>query len=438
MIGFEAEEMTGHHVTDYIPNEDIELLPWRINELMQGKSLLYDRRLLKKDGSILEVEVNTKMASSHTIIGFLRDITERKRVEGALKKSNERFELIVQATNEAVWDHDFLLNETWGNNELYNLYGLKPGKQQINFEMYMERIHPEERKGIDERMKLALEKRLSTITEEFRFRTANGEYRNFYDRAYIKYDTVGRPLRISGAMQDITERNKNNELLQKSYEDIRQLASSLQSIREDERTNIAREIHDELGQQLTGLKMDVHWLARKINSADKEINDKMKESIELINTTITSVRKISANLRPSILDDLGLLPALEWQGEEFQKRSGTKVVFINNAGDINVQPEATTGIFRIYQELLTNIARHANADLVKSVLFKDKSRLYFSITDNGVGFNLETISNNKTLGLLGIRERTLLLGGTYEFKSKPGEGSVTIISVPLNHIKSTI
>ncbi len=309
MIGFADEEIIGHHVTAYIPNEDIELLPLRINELMQGKSLLYERRLVKKDGSVLEVEVNTKMASSHTIIGFLRDITERKRVE---------------------------------------------------------------------------------------------------------------------------------EALQKSYEDIRQLASSLQSIREDERTNIAREIHDELGQQLTGLKMDLHWLARKINSTDKEINDKMKESIELINTTIVSVRKISTNLRPSILDDLGLLAALEWQSEEFEKRSGTKVEFINNAGDITVQPEATTGIFRIYQELLTNIARHANASLVTTVLYKDDNRLYFSITDNGVGFNIETISNKKTLGLLGIKERTLLLGGTYEFKSKPDEGLVTTISIPLNLVKKSI
>ncbi len=309
MIGLTDEEMIGHHLTEYLPDEDIEATPLRINELMRGKTLLYERRILKKDGTLLDVEVNSKMASSHTLVGFIRDISDRKIAE---------------------------------------------------------------------------------------------------------------------------------ELLHKSYEDVRELASSLQSIREDERTNIAREIHDELGQQLTGLKMDLHWLARKINNGDKEINDKMQECIELINTTITSVRKISTDLRPSILDDLGLLPALEWQGEEFQKRSGTRVEFINKAGDITVQPEATTGIFRIYQELLTNIARHANATLVTAVLDTDGSKLFFSITDNGVGFNPETINNKKTLGLLGIKERTLLLGGTYEFKSKPGEGSVTTISVPLRQVKSTI
>jgi signal transduction histidine kinase len=159
----------------------------------------------------------------------------------------------------------------------------------------------------------------------------------------------------------------------------------------------------------------------------------MKESIELINATITSVRKIATDLRPSILDDLGLTAALEWQGEEFKKRSGTDVKFINKVGEILLNPQAVTSIFRIYQELLTNIARHANASFVTTTLEKKDDNLYFSITDNGSGFNLETINNKRTLGLLGIKERTLLLGGTYEFKSTPGKGSETVISIPINH-----
>jgi signal transduction histidine kinase len=240
-----------------------------------------------------------------------------------------------------------------------------------------------------------------------------------------------------GLSHDITEKYESKELLQRSYEEIRQLASNLQSIREDERTNIAREIHDELGQQLTGLKMDIHWLSRKMKTADEEIRNKMQESMELINATITSVRKIATDLRPSILDDLGLMAALEWQGEEFEKRSGTKVSFVNKAGDLLVKPEVATAIFRIYQELLTNIARHANAELVTASLYIHENTLYFSIKDNGSGFNMNTIGNKKTLGLLGIKERTLLIGGAYEIKTKPGEGSETIISIPLDLVKIT-
>jgi signal transduction histidine kinase len=182
--------------------------------------------------------------------------------------------------------------------------------------------------------------------------------------------------------------------------------------------------------------MDMHWLTRKINSTDEEVNKKMKESIQLINATITSVRKIATDLRPSILDDLGLLAALEWQSDEFEKRSGTRVKFMNDAGDIIVQPGVATALFRIYQELLTNIARHANANLVTASLHTDNDRLYFSIADNGTGFNIDTINKKKTLGLLGIKERTLLMGGTYEIKTKPGEGAEITISIPLELAKT--
>ena len=234
-----------------------------------------------------------------------------------------------------------------------------------------------------------------------------------------------------GLSHDVTDKHLAEEKLQKSYQDIRLLASNLQNIREEERTNIAREIHDELGQQLTGLKMDIFWLSRRINTTDDEIATKLKESIELINATVASVRKIATDLRPSILDDLGLIAALEWQGEEFEKRSGTHVEFLNEAGDFVLKPDSVTAIFRIYQELLTNVARHANASFIKVLLKKTHNSLYFSLTDNGTGFDPEAISKKKTLGLLGIKERTLLLEGTYEFKSKPGEGSETIISIPL-------
>jgi PAS domain S-box-containing protein len=675
MIGFADEEIIGYHLTDFLPEEDIDENPLRLHELMQGKSLVYERRLLRKDGSFLDVEVNSKMASSHTLIGFIRDITERKKYENALlyhsrllesvsdaitsldmnrtivswnkaceelygfkqeevigkripelvsfeyrdttndevfkqvfltgqwkgefsfvhpktkckvyllsginilkdkngtisgfiitssditekekaeaafKKSNDRFELIASATNDAIWDHDFEKNETWGNSKLYEMYGIEPGKQKINFEMFLDRIHPDDAPRIKERLNTVLMNGETLLSEILRFKTAKGVYKTYYDRAYIKYDDFQKPVRILGAMQDITEREearnliseseekyrtlveqasegifiankeghfvvvnkagvnmaqyteqelkkmtiydlvlpedlekkpfnfpdllagkvatsqrrlqrkdgtlinieitakfisgerflafvrdiserkKADELLQKSYEDIRRLAANLQTIREDERTTIAREIHDELGQQLTGLKMDMYWLSKKISTSDAEITRKLNESIELINATVASVRKIATDLRPSILDDLGLIAALEWQGEEFEKRSGTRVEFNNEAGDVLLKPDIVTAIFRICQELLTNVARHANASLVKVYLQKQGNRLFFSLKDDGAGFDQEMISQKKTLGLLGIKERALLLGGTYEFKSKPGEGSETIISIPVN------
>ncbi len=400
-----------------------------LNKMFQMSALDRQGREFPIELSIIPLEQN----GQQSFCAFIRDITVRKNAEEELLQSEQKYKLlfynnplpmwmatipnldIIDVNEAAIKQYGYTRTEFLKLNER----DMRPAEDVADFDNYVKKMKP----GISTRRVWRHKKKDETI---------------------IHVDVYGHEIFYEGQqawlalLQDITEKYLAEELLQKSYKDIRQLASSLQSIREDERTNIAREIHDELGQQLTGLKMDIHWLARKINGTDKEINDKMKESIELINRTIVSVRKISTNLRPSILDDLGLLAALEWQGEEFQKRSGTKVEFINNAGELTVQPEATTGIFRIYQELLTNIARHANASLVTAVFYKDDNRLYFSITDNGVGFNLETINNKKTLGLLGIKERTLLLGGTYEIKSKPGEGSETTISVPLNLVESTI
>jgi len=364
------------------------------------------------------------------MVGTIQDISERKMAEKEIFQSEQRYRLLFYNNPLPMWMTTFPgLDIIDVNEAAIKQYGysreeflklntrqLRPAEDVENFLKEVDNMQPD-----------------TINVRNWRHKKKDG--------TIIHVETYSHQIIYEGERvwlglsHDVTEKYEAKELLQKSYEDIRQLVSKLQSIRENERTGIAREIHDELGQQLTGLKMDLHWLSRKIKDPEKEISDKMQESIELINATITSVRKISTDLRPSILDDLGLLPALEWQGDEFEKRSGTAVEFINEAGDITVQPEAATAIFRIYQELLTNIARHANASLVMAVLFKDENSLYFSITDNGVGFDIESKSNKKTLGLLGIKERTLLLGGTYEFKSKPGEGSVTTISIPLHFVK---
>ncbi|MEP7254507.1 MAG: PAS domain S-box protein [Ferruginibacter sp.] len=365
-----------------------------------------------------------------TMVGTIHDITERKEAEAVIYQSEQKYRLLFYNNPLPMWmstipDLDIIeVNEAAIKHYGYtrdefiklNAKDLRPAEDVEHFVAEVKKM----KQGINN-------------TRAWRHKKKDG---TIIHVEIFSHDIMYEGRRVwLGLSNDVTGKYNARELLQKSYEEIRQLASNLQSIREDERTNIAREIHDELGQQLTGLKMDLHWLSRKIKDKDKEIHNKMKESIELINATITSVRKIATDLRPSILDDLGLIAALEWQGEEFEKRSGTKVEFINQVGDLPVRAEVATGIFRIYQELLTNIARHANARLVSASLYTDEKTLWFSIKDNGVGFNADTIGNKKTLGLLGIKERTLLMGGTYEIKTQTGEGSETIISIPLELIK---
>ena len=205
----------------------------------------------------------------------------------------------------------------------------------------------------------------------------------------------------------------------------------MQEIREQERTNMAREIHDELGQQLTGLKMYISWLNKKCNPQETEIKEKFSSTMMLIEETIKSVRKISMDLRPSILDDLGLLAAIEWQSNEFEKRSGISTEFINLTHNKEVPSRLKTGLFRIFQESLTNIARHADAKKIVSSLKFDNDKLTLTITDDGKGFVYKNIDSKKTLGLLGMEERTKEMGGKYEIKSNPGIGTTVSVTVPV-------
>jgi signal transduction histidine kinase len=205
----------------------------------------------------------------------------------------------------------------------------------------------------------------------------------------------------------------------------------LQNVREEERIQIARDIHDELGQQLTGLKMDVGWLNKKMVTEDEIVKLKMNSMIHLIDETVKTVRRISSNLRPSILDDLGLIAALEWQSEEIEKRSEIKVDFSTDMVEPDITVAMATGIFRIYQEVLTNAVRHSNAQTIISSLELKDNCLILKIKDDGRGMDTTIAGTKKTLGLIGIKERTFVLGGKYDLKSEPGRGTEVQISIPL-------
>ncbi len=196
---------------------------------------------------------------------------------------------------------------------------------------------------------------------------------------------------------------------------------------------MAREIHDQLGQMLTGLKMDVSWLLKEVNPADEIVSYKFRTSLSLLDDIVKTVRRIATELHPGILDDLGLVAALEWQSQEFEKRSSIKVYFTPHVGDISVKPSAAIGIFRIYQESLTNIARHADAKQVKSSLQLTGDYLMLSVSDDGKGFD-KTTKKNKTLGLLGMQERALMMEGKFEISSKPGQGTTIDLFVPVHAV----
>ena len=235
---------------------------------------------------------------------------------------------------------------------------------------------------------------------------------------------------------EVAERRQVEEQLRESEENLRALATHLQSVREEEQTRIAREIHDELGQALTGLKMDLTWLLNRLPEAQKPLVNKAKSMFHLIDNTIHSVRRIATGLRPEVLDEVGLTAAIAWQAREFQRRTGVRCSVAVPPNGVEVDRDRSTALFRIFQEVLTNVARHANATRVDVNLQADPGTLVLEVQDNGKGIVEEEMRSSKSLGLLGMRERALLLNGKVSITGARGKGTRVSVSIPLGAASS--
>jgi signal transduction histidine kinase len=238
---------------------------------------------------------------------------------------------------------------------------------------------------------------------------------------------VQRAMREAG---ERAERRRAQERLKKSHEQLRALSVYLQHVREDERIRISRQVHDELGQALTGLKMDLYWLASRLPKQLRAVRDKTKTMSAHIDSTIQTVRRISTELRPGILDDLGLVPALEWQAAEFQKRNGIKCEVVSEVAEPILEEELNTAFFRIFQESLTNVVRHANARRVDVRLWGQDGNLLMEIHDDGRGISESDWTNTRSIGVLGMRERASLLGGELTITGAPDQGTTVRVRIP--------
>jgi signal transduction histidine kinase len=234
---------------------------------------------------------------------------------------------------------------------------------------------------------------------------------------------------------ELAERSLTEQRLRSSEENLRALAAHLQSVREEERTHIARDIHDELGQALTGLKLDLNAFARAAPDEDDEsLQERSRMLSHTIDRIIQSVRRIASGLRPEVLDEIGLSAAIEWQAREFQRRTGIRcnVEIVQPFADPDT--ERATALFRIYQELLTNVARHANATRVNVVL-TDMPQLALTIEDNGRGIRDDEFQSPRALGFLGMKERVQPFGGSIEVKGSEGKGTKVSVAIPLHALQ---
>jgi PAS domain S-box-containing protein len=423
---------------DMIVPEDRE----RIAAVMRRGAQEFDVefRIARPDGSLRWIRdrgfpIRDQAGVVLRIAGIAHDITERKLAEAALRESEERFQQIAESIHEVFWLANADLSRMlYVSPSFQNLIGgpFELRQQNANIENVLSLVHPDDLAGV----KQALQAPSREFDIEFRIQRVDGSVRWIRDRGFPLRDESGAICRIGGVAEDITERKAAEDLLKASSEQLRALSASLQSAREKEATRIARQIHDDMGGILTGLRWELEALEKMLDQpADpahlKAMRDKLATMLGLTDTTINVVRRIASELRPSILDDLGLVEAIEWQTQQFQARTGIECHCECSLQSIALGEQQSTAVFRIVQEALTNILRHAQATRVNVAMNEEDGILVLKVRDDGRGITPAEVSNEKSLGLLGMRERAHLIGGDVYIVGLRGGGTTLRVRVPL-------
>lgn len=390
-----------------------------------------DVRLRAKDGGTYDAAMSLNslvFGGEPCVIAHIQDVTERKRVERALVESERRFRRLADNAPAIIYRHrlgenpgfDYISPAVeamtgYGQQEFYEDPGLG---QRI--------VHPEDRARLQDFVRGVL----PPSPHVARWICRDGTIIWTEDRSVPVYDDRGALVAVEGIALDITRAKTADAKLRESREQLRQLAARLQAVREEERATIAREIHDELGQALTGIKIDLSWLAGDAPRSWSRVRERSSGLFALVDSAIDTVRELATRLRPAVLDDLGLAAAVEWQAQDIAKRTGLTMAVTTPPDDVPLDRDQATALFRILQEALTNVVRHADATHGVVELRCDDTAVILEVTDNGRGIGEESAGAAESLGLLGMRERAAAFGGTVTVAPGPEGGTRVTATVP--------
>ncbi|MGZ3867326.1 MAG: PAS domain-containing sensor histidine kinase, partial [Bacteroidia bacterium] len=350
-----------------------------------------------------------------------RDITAHKKAKEDLKKSETKLKQAQAIAHVGSWELSFSDNRSVWSEEACRIYGLAPEDNIHPFESWFSFIHPDDQTFVKDEIKKA-QAGLKDSSFNHRIILKDGKEKHIHSVSKFKFDENGKPSGLYGIALDVTERKETEEKIIQSEKQVRNFVKHLNDVLEDERTRIAREIHDELGQRLAGLKFGLSSL-KKQSDLKKIASDKVSEMITDVDDSIQSLRKIATELRPGILDTLGLIASIEWLASEFEKKTGIKCLLHVEVKEQVFANKISICFFRICQEGLNNVGKHSNASEVTISIKQNGTALEILISDNGKGIENERLENPFSLGIVGMRERAEMINGTFEIKSKKGSGT---------------
>ena len=444
-LGCRESELDEADILTFIHQDDRHLISEALaqDHIVETPGMPIELRLLTKGRDLRWVMVTFTTIlylKRQALLLTLVNITENKRAEESLKESQRILATLMgnlpgmayRCRNDRRWTMEFVSEGS------YALTGYAPAELIESSKVaYGDLIHPDDREFVWGSVQGSLKAR-ERFQIMYRIVTPKGRVKWVWEKGMGIFSPEGELIALEGFISDITDRKLTEEKLRRSRKQLRIHAEHLHSVLEGERSQIAREIHDELGQILTALKMDLFWVDRKVPEKNAEIHEKVHSMISHIDSTIKTVEHILLELRPGLLEDLGLTSAIEWQAEEFQRRTGIvcDAILDPDPERLIKDSKLSTAVFRICQEALTNIARHAYATKVEITLKLTRSFVELMVSDNGQGIMRSDIRKADSFGILGIRERTSLLGGKVTIAGRKGKGTTLRVRIPLSQSQS--
>jgi len=430
ITGYNKEEILGMNMDELLHPDFRQLIESRAQARERGEDVpsRYEVKIVTKNGDERWLDaagnwMEFEGKRARLITAF--DITERKRAEEALRRNEDLFRAIVEDQNDMIvrWKPDG--TRTFVNQAYCRVFGCTP-ETCIGTSFYP--LIVEEYQGRVRARIRSLTPENPVSTEIHESITAGEEVRwqEWTERGI--FDLQGNLVEVQSTGRDITERKRAEEQLLFSREQLRALSERLRRAKEEEGVRIARELHDELGSALTSLK----WSLLDLKKTDPASNEKIVDMVGLVDETINVVRRISSELRPAVLDDLGLVSAIEWHTQQFQTNTGIDCDCDLLVDDVDLNREQSTVVFRILQEAMTNILRHAEATKVSVVLEEDEGEIVLEIKDNGRGITESEKLGAHTLGLLGMRERANSISGSLDISATAGAGTILVLHVPVD------